>query len=235
MQNALSASLPVVPLIDVVAFLWFMTSWAGYTLYADRIWGTRRPAAQVIHDYRVRWMARMLQRDNRMADVSIVTAHMRAGILFSSISILLMAGVMALLGNLAKARELASDLSFAVAASREMWEIKVIVLLLIFVYAFFKYVWCIRQFNFSLVFIGAAPLPDEVTDHDRENFPERGANLVERGIVTFNRGLRAYYFALAMLAWFIGPVYLAVAAVWVVAVLFRRDFRSQTMQTLIED
>jgi len=235
MQNALSGSLPVIPLADAIAFAWFMASWAGYTLFADRIWGTRRSAAQVIHDYRVRWMERLLQRENRMADVVIVTAHMRAGILFSSISILLMAGFMAILGNLGKARELASELSFAVAASREMWEIKVIVLLLIFVYAFFKYVWCIRQFNFSLVFIGAAPMPDDVTERDRKTFPQSGARLVERGIITFNRGLRAYYFGLALLAWFIGPVYLAVAAVWVVAVLFRRDFRSQTLRTLVEN
>jgi len=235
MQNALSGSLPVIPIADVVAFMWFMASWAGYTLYTDRIRGTQRPAAQVVHGYRVRWMTRLLQRENRMADINIVTAHMRAGVLFSSISILLMAGIMAILGNLAKAREVASELSFAVEASSEMWEIKVIVLLLIFVYAFFKYVWCIRQFNFSLVFIGAAPLPDEVTDHDRKNFPERGAKLVERGIITFNRGLRAYYFGLALLAWFLGPVYLAIAAVWVVAVLFRRDFRSITLKTLIEN
>jgi len=235
MQNALSGSLPVIPLADMISFSWFMVVWAGYTLLADRNWGTRCPAAQVIHDYRVRWMERLLQRENRMADVNIVTAHMRAGILFSSISILLMAGVMAILGNLGKARELASELSFAVAASREMWEIKVIMLLLIFVYAFFKYVWCIRQFNFSLVFIGAAPMPDDVTERDRKTFPQSGARLVERGIITFNRGLRAYYFGLALLAWFIGPVYLAVAAIWVVAVLFRRDFRSQTLQALVEN
>ena len=37
-----------------------------------------------------------------------------------------------------------------------------------------------------------------------------------------------------MLAWFIGPVFLAAAAVWVTAVLYRRDFRSVTLQTLQE-
>ena len=136
MQNAFSGSLPVVPMADVLAFLCFMASWVGYTLFTDKIHDTRRPAAQVVHEYRVRWMTRLLQRDNRMADINIVTAHMRAGILFSSISILLLAGIMAILGNLAKAREVASELSFTVAASSEMWEIKVIVLLLIFVYAF---------------------------------------------------------------------------------------------------
>ena len=209
-----------------------MAMWVGYTFFADRKGTGSRPATLVMHEHRVRWMERMLERDNRMADVNIVTAHMRIGMLFASITILIIAGVMTMLGNLGKAREVASNLSFAVEASREMWEIKVIVLMLIFVYAFFKYAWCLRQFNFALIFIGAAPLPEEVNARERKDYPERGARLIDRGIEALNRGLRAYYFGLAMLAWFIGPVYLALSAVWVVAVLYRRDFRSVTLQTL---
>ena len=209
-----------------------MSMWVGYTLFADRLGATRRPASQVMHEYRVRWMERMLDRDNRMADINIVTAHMRSGMLFASITILILAGVMTILSNLGKAREVTSNLSFAVEASQELWEIKVIVLMLIFVYAFFKYAWCLRQFNFALIFIGAAPLPEEVNASERKDYPERGARLVDRGINAFNRGLRSYYFGLATLAWFIGPVYLAAAALWVVAVLYRRDFRSVTLQTL---
>ncbi len=234
MSEALPGSLPVIPFIDILAFTWFMALWVGYTLFADRADLSHRPAAQAVHEYRVRWMERMLDRDNRMADVQIVVAHMRSSMLFASISILILAGVMTMLGNLGKAREVTSNLSFAVEASREMWEIKVIVLMLIFVYAFFKYAWCLRQFNFALVFIGAAPLPEEVNARERKDYPERGARLVDRGINAFNRGLRAYYFGLATLAWFIGPVFLAVAAVWVTAVLYRRDFRSVTLQTLQE-
>ncbi len=234
MADAIPGSLPVIPFLDILAFGWFMAMWVGYTLFADRLGATRRPATRVMHEYRVRWMERMLDRDNRMADVQIVVAHMRIGVLFASITILIIAGVMTMLGNLGKAREVASNLSFAVEASREMWEIKVIVLMLIFVYAFFKYAWCLRQFNFALIFIGAAPLPEEVNARERKDYPERGARLVDRGINALNRGLRAYYFGLAMLVWFIGPIYLALSAVWVVAVLYRRDFRSVTLQTLSE-
>ncbi len=235
MSDALPGSLPVIPLVDIMAFVWFMACWVGYTIFADRPGGVRRPATQVMHDYRVRWMERMLDRDNRMADINIVTAHMRNGMLFASITILILAGVMTILGNVGKAREVTSELSFAIEASREMWEIKVLVLLMIFIYAFFKYAWCLRQFNFALVFIGAAPLPEEVNALDRQDYPERGARLMARGINAFNRGLRAYYFGLALLAWFLGPVFLAAAAVWVVAVVYRRDFRSVTLQTLSRD
>ena len=234
MSDALSGALPAIPLPDILAFVWFMAWWVGYTLYADGGDETRRPVARVMHEYRVRWMERMLDRDNRMADINIVTAHMRGAMMFASITILILAGVMTILGNLGKAREITSNLSFAVEASQEMWEIKVIVLLLIFVYAFFKYAWCLRQFNYALIFIGAAPLPEEVNARERKDYPERGARLFDRGINTFNRGLRAYYFGLATLAWFFGPLFYAVAAAWVVAVLYRRDFRSVTLQTLSE-
>ena len=234
MSDALPGALPAAPLPDILAFIWFMACWVGYSFYTDRGGESRRPVARVFHQHRVRWMERMLDRDNRMADINIVTAHMRGGMMFATITILILAGVMTILGNLGKAREVTSHLSFAVEASQEMWEIKVIVLLLIFVYAFFKYAWCLRQFNYTLIFIGAAPLPEEVNVRERKDYPQRGARLFDRGIGTFNRGLRAYYFGLATLAWFFGPVFYAVAAVWVVAVLYRRDFRSVTLQTLSE-
>ncbi|MBT3305088.1 MAG: DUF599 domain-containing protein [Alphaproteobacteria bacterium] len=234
MTNTLSGSLPVVPLADILAFAWFMVMWVGYTVIADRQGSNMRPASRVMHDFRVRWMERMLERDNRMADVNIVAAHMRIAMLFTTISILILAGVMTIMGNLGKAREVVSELSFAVGSSQELWEIKTFVLMFIFVYAFFKYAWCLRQFNFTLIFIGAAPLPEEVNARERKDYPNRGARLMDRSITTFNRGLRAYYFGLALLAWFIGPLYLVISAVWVVAVLYRRDYRSVILQTLSE-
>ncbi len=234
MTNTLSGSLPLVPLLDILAFVWFMSWWVGYNLFADRPGAHARQVTQVMHQYRVRWMERMLERDNRMADVNIVSAHMRSAMLFASITILVLAGVMTILGNLGKAREVISELSFATGASQELWEIKTFVLMFIFIYAFFKYAWCLRQFNFTLIFVGAAPLPEEVNAVERRDYPDRGARLMDRAINAFNRGLRAYYFGLALLAWFVGPAFLAMAALWVVAVLYRRDFHSVIQQTLNE-
>jgi uncharacterized membrane protein len=233
-MSTLAGSLPLIPVPDILSFIWFMVLWVGYGLYADQLNPARHPATLVMHEYRVRWMQRMLERENRMADVNIVIAHMRSAMLFASITILILAGVMTILGNLGKARDVVSELSFASSASQELWEIKAFVLMFIFVYAFFKYAWCLRQFNFILIFIGAAPLPEEVGAVERKNYPERGSRLMARGINAFNRGLRAYYFGLATLAWFIGPVFFAIAVVWVVAVLYRRDFHSVILKTLIE-
>lgn len=48
----------------------------------------------------------------------------------------------------------------------------------------------------------------------------------------FSRGIRAYYFGFAALAWFVSAgVFIAVTIV-ILVVLYRRDFRSKTLDAL---
>ncbi|MBK9019063.1 MAG: DUF599 domain-containing protein [Sulfuritalea sp.] len=102
----------------------------------------------------------------------------------------------------------------------------------IFVFAFFKFTWSLRQFNFTLMLFASAPMPAEKDAPDRADFAPRAAMMVTHGFASFNRGLRAYFFGLAALAWFIQPWALVLAASWVVAVLYWRDSRSATLATL---
>ncbi|MEP0073342.1 MAG: DUF599 family protein, partial [Marinomonas sp.] len=48
----------------------------------------------------------------------------------------------------------------------------------------------------------------------------------------FNYGLRAYYFAMAFCGWFLSPYFCMAASLMIVAVLYRREFRSKTFKTL---
>jgi Predicted membrane protein len=48
----------------------------------------------------------------------------------------------------------------------------------------------------------------------------------------FNRGQRAFFFALAYLGWFIGPLPFMVATVGVVVVMWRRRFGSDAQRAL---
>jgi uncharacterized membrane protein len=218
--------------IDFAAFAWLFVCWLGYTYFADHFRQDRRTLVSTLHEYRVLWMRRMLERDIRTGDVNIVASLIHSDSLFATTSMFVLAGLVTILGTLDRARAVVSELSFAVQASKELWEVKVLLLVLIFVYAFFKFVWSLRQFNFALVMIGAAPMPEEVNAPDRADYPERAARLITRGVNTLNRGLRAYYFGLATLAWFIQPGLFAVASIWVVLVLYRREFRSITLRTL---
>ena len=45
-------------------------------------------------------------------------------------------------------------------------------------------------------------------------------------ILTFNDGIRSYYFAIVGLAWLAGPLWLAGAAIWLIAILPHRQVGS---------
>ena len=109
-----------------------------------------------------------------------------------------------------------------------------VLLVLIFVFAFFKFVWSTRQFNFALTLIGGAPMPDEPDAPDRVGFSERTASVIDRATNSFTQGLRAYYFALATLTWVVHPGVFMFASVVVLGVLYRREFRSHTHRFLME-
>ncbi|MCZ6465967.1 MAG: DUF599 family protein, partial [Alphaproteobacteria bacterium] len=129
---------------DYIALVWLFVCWVGYTAFADRPNRDAPNLVEALHRYRVRWMERMLERELRTGDVNILAALIRSNALFASTTIFILAGLMTLLGGFGAARGAVSELSFAVQASRELWEVKGIVLLLIFVYAFFKFVWSMR-------------------------------------------------------------------------------------------
>ena len=75
-------------------------------------------------------------------------------------------------------------------------------------------------------------------DHDLDRLltlAERAARINGLAGRHQNQGLRAFYFALAALAWFVHPVAFIIATMWVVAVLHRRDFRSRSQRIVRGD
>ena len=220
------------PLTDMIAVTWLLVCWVGYTLITDHRHWQHRDLARVMHMHRRRWMDRMMERENRMPDVNIIIAHHRSGALFCSTSLLILAGIVAILGNAERLRGALSEFVFATQASQALIELKAVVLLMIFIYGFFKFAWCLRQYNNALVLIGGAP---QAKDDDKEghaNYAERAAQVLSRGNGTFNRGMRAYYYGLATLVWFIQPALYIVAIIWVTGVLYRREYRSVTLSAL---
>ena len=101
----------------------------------------------------------------------------------------------------------------------------------IFVIAFFKLAWAFRLYNNCSVMIGAAP-PPPVETAAAEAYAERAGQVLGFAAQHANRGLRAYFFALAILAWFVHPYAFMAASTWIVVVLWRREFRSRTLRAV---
>lgn len=220
------------PVYDIAAFLAFASGWIGYSIYVDDKAKARRPVAVVMDDYRLRWMERMLERENRMPDVNIAVAFVRTSMMFASTSILFLAGSLAMLGQIDNVREIIAGLEYARPASPTLMEIQLFILTAIFVYAFFKFVWSVRLFNNMLILLGAAPQVQDCDDVIRSEYPKHMSRFIERAMLNFNRGTRAYSFGLALLPWFLHPTLLLASTVVVLWMLYRRDFRSASLEAL---
>jgi uncharacterized membrane protein len=221
-----------IPIYDLIAVILYLVGWGGYSLYADRLARNRRPVAVVMNDYRLRWMERLLERENRMPDVNITVSFVRTSMAFGSTTILLIAGSLAMLGQIDHVRDIIAGLSFARPASRYLMEIQLFMLTAVFVFAFFKFVWSTRLFNNMLVLVGAAPQASDCDAQLKQDYPLHMSRFLDRATINMNQGTRAYAFGLGLLPWLLHPLLLIVSTVIVIAVQYRRDFRSLSLKVL---
>jgi uncharacterized membrane protein len=216
---------------DLVAVAFFLGAWIGYARFA--IWyGHRVPSLQGVLDrLRRTWAERMVERDNRMVDINIVRTLLRSSQFFASTALLILGALIAMLGYIQRAVDVVAELPFAVEASHRLWELKILLLVAIFVYAFFKFSWSIRQFGFCSVVVGATPKQPNDADLCEDEIASLSL-LVSYASGNFNQGLRAFYFAMAALTWFVHPWLMMATTLWVVNVLYGREFRSRTLEVL---
>ncbi len=215
-----------IPTTDFISLFWFTVVWVGYTWYADRGGWRKHSLRAVMHTHRQEWMRQMLLRDNRVADVNILRNLLQGVSFFASTTLLIMVGLLTILGSSDRAIEIVRALPFAEKITLVQWELKLLVLGIIFVYAFFKFTWALRQFNYCSVLIGAAP------KSTNDAYAQRAAEVSTNASKDFNQGLRAYYFSLAALGWFIHPWVFVGATTLVVAVLYLREHHSTALKIL---
>jgi len=217
-------------LADLIAPIWFLAIWLGYNGFADRDRGVRN-LTSVMADYRLLWMKQMLDRDVRMVDTQILGNLMRSMSFFASTSLFIIAGLMAVLGARNEAMAVLQELPFTVESSPVLWDLKVLLLIGVFIYAFFKFTWAFRHYNYCLILVGAVAGHDRL-DEECHRIAERAARIANSTGRHFNRGNRAFYFGLAALGWFLHPWIFAALTGWVGLVLYRREHRSNLLETL---
>ena len=219
--------------IDALAMLNLLVCWLGYTLYAIARGKHSLCLATMLARYRREWMLRLLERENRIADASLLYSLRSSVSFFASTSILIIAGLITGIAASDEAVSVLLTLPFMTANTRDLWELKVLVMLVIFVYSFFEFTWSLRLYNFTCVMVGAAPLTQEVIGRtkDKCQFSNRTGQVMTLASRHFNYGLRSYYFALATIVWFINPLLFMGSTFLVVFILYRREFHSLVLDS----
>ncbi|PDT70282.1 DUF599 domain-containing protein [Bradyrhizobium sp. C9] len=218
--------------VDILAVGFFALEWLVYAITLEHTAYGRDSLSARMHVYREIWVRNLLNRDARMVDMQIMASLQNGTAFFASTSLIAIGGALALLRATSDALAVLGALPVNLTPSPALWEIKCIGLILIFIYTFFKFAWAYRLFNYVAILFGAMPPAGQRDTPEAEAHVIRTTRLFETAGRHFNRGQRAFFFALGYLGWFVSPWVLFATTAAVVIVIWRRQFASNAWQAM---
>jgi len=206
---------------------------AGWVLIG---WRVEHPSAkhpstsQIMAGFRREWMRQMITREPRIFDAQIVSNLRQGTAFFASTSVIALGGALAVIGNAERLTGLANELVL-LDAPTFVWEAKMVILTLFLTNAFLKFAWANRLFGYAAVLMAA--VPNDITDPNCLPRANQAGEISVTAARSFNRGLRSVYFALTVAAWLAGPIALMLATAFTLAVIWRREFASESRSILL--
>lgn len=217
--------------LDLAALVFFLGAWLAYEPVLHALTRGRMINSDMT---RVRhfWMTGMARRDNRLLDGQLLGHALNSASFFASSNLILIAASAGALFGGERSFASASSLILVHTSSRALFELQVGLVVICLARGLLAFIWSIRQINYCLAVLGAAPenLPREIQDA----YGDAAGRLLNPALSAFNAGVRAYYFALAAAAWLFGaPIFIAVT-LGAVALLVWRQKRSPASAALAE-
>lgn len=221
--------------LDLVSLGFFIILWIAFSVISGGKSGTRPTLTMAMNNKRRAWMKTMSQRELRMIDTNIMNGLQQGTAFFASSCIIAVGGCFALLGSADRVLNVLDDIPATMSLAKPVFEAKILGLIGILSYAFFKFGWSYRLFNYCSILVGAVPLPGADSARAIEMAAERAAKLNILAGRHFDAGLQAIFFSAGYLGWFIGSWFFMASTVFVVAVLTRRQFFSEARRAILEE
>ncbi len=208
---------------NVIAFGTSLGLICGYQLYLRyRLRNNPAYTIQAINaQARELWVESiMTSRDRDVLAVQTLRNSTMAATFLASTAILLIIGVLNLMqknDGVGSMFSLVQPEHSAMSMSTHIWGFKLLPLLVVFFWAFFCFTLAIRMYNHVGYLINASsgkafgPTPSFV------------ARLLNRSGQYYSLGMRAYYLSVPLVFWLFGPLYLIVASIGLVVVLYHVD------------
>jgi uncharacterized membrane protein len=231
-MEALIRWVTVLPWWDWAALAWFFAGWIGYARFAHRRASDQPSLLAASNRVRRQWMLQATRREVRVVDGVVVQNLSTSPSFFASTTILIIGGLLALVRAGDLSGTLVAEIPFAARTSAQVLDVKLLLLLGVFIYAFFRFTWSLRQYSFGALLVASAPEHDEYArlgEAARERFADRAGAVMGLAAEAFNDGLRAYYLAFAAAAWLFSPWALALGTAGVLWVLYQREFHSEVL------
>ena len=165
------------------------------------------------------WVGNVMNNASKdiMAVQTLRNFNMGASLMASTATLLII-GTLTLSGQAESIARSWHILNIGGTHAAELWMFKVLCLLVDFIVAFFAFVMSVRLVNQVVFMINA---PGAAAHHNLT--PTAVANRLNRAGKLFATGTRAFFFAVPLVFWLFGPVFLVVATLGLVVTLVHLD------------
>ncbi|MDP1528829.1 DUF599 domain-containing protein [Rhodoferax sp.] len=165
------------------------------------------------------WVANVMGNSSKdIMAVQTLRNFIMGASLMASTATLLIIGTLTLSGQAESISKNWHILNIGGTHAAELWIIKVLFLLVDFIVAFFAFVMSVRLVNQVVFMINA---PGAAAHHNLA--PTAVANRLNRAGNLFATGTRAFFFAVPLVFWLFGPVFLVLATLGLVVTLVQLD------------
>lgn len=212
--------------ITLLTSIFPLLAYLAYNIIVPQVEKLRPSLSVIMNMQRRRWVANAARRESPFD--AILSGNIMGSVSFlASTSVLLVLAVFAVFGQLPALMEALDSLSLERTYTVLDVQIHLAIMLAMFVLAFFAFTLSLRQFNHFCIMLGAL-------DHDRPTTQEEIgaiARMNALGAKNFNSGIRAYYFSVATVAWFVSEWVGVATCLATVLVLAHREFFSSAHRT----
>ena len=216
--------MPLSPL-DLTALLVFAVAWLAYEPLLKAAARGRGAINTDLTLIRLAWMKNMAGRENKFMDGQLLGHVLNSASFFASSNLILIAAAAGVLFGGESTFRSASSLVVIKTSTRLLFEFQIALVLVALARGLLDFIWAIRQINYCIAVVGAAP---DTEDQDfKDRYGEAAARLLNPALSAFNAGVRGYYFALAAAAWLFGPISFLVITIGAVSLLIWRQRHSK--------
>jgi uncharacterized membrane protein len=210
--------------LDGGALAFFLAAWWLLGWLIDLSPWHKHTLSAAMKEQRREWMHQMASRQVRLVDANIITGLQQATSFFASTALLAVGAGFGLLTAADTIIDAFEQSVVHVEVDRAAFYMKTAGLMALYAYAFFKFGWAYRLFNYSAVMLAATP---EAGKPGAEEAASQVADMNIAAAAQFTHGLRAFFLAIAVLAWFISAWAFAGATVVIALALANRQFNSR--------
>jgi uncharacterized membrane protein len=205
---------------DVIGFavsLALLIAYHGYVRY--RL--SKDPAytvQSVNNQVRTAWVENIMERRDGILAVQTLRNSMMAATFLASTSVLMIIGVLTMSEQGDKLRTTWEMLNVFGTTDARLWLVKMLLLLVDLLFAFFGFAMAVRLFHHVGYMINAPQSADLVAAD-----PAHVSAHLNRAGLFYSIGMRAYYYTVPLLFWLFGPLFMLAGTVALVVSLYYLD------------